>query len=216
MTLQDGHGISVAHNPCRNGDHRRLARGAVRARDREGLPCREPAAGLSPVNVDNLLKIVMSLKDRYGLTVVIIEHILRVVMEVCDRITVLDHGQKIGEGTPDEVKEAPAVVEAYFGRQMDDAELRAAIGSRAARRRRRDRSDAEHRPRGPSSPAISSRPGHGDFRRLSRLPNRLRNGRRPERSIAGVARRAPRRRTAPGGAIRSSSAVRVRSIRSRM
>ena len=59
-----------------------------------------------------------------------------------DTSVVPDHGQKIGEGTPDEVKEDPAVVEAYLGRQMDDAEVRAAIGSRAARRRRRDRSDA--------------------------------------------------------------------------
>ena len=124
------------------GQRRLLSLGRAMAMRPTLLLLDEPAAGLSPVNVDNLLKIVMALKDRYGLTVVIIEHILRVVMEVCDRITVLDQGQKIGEGTPDEVKEDPAVVEAYLGRQMDDAEVRAAIGSRAARRRRRDRSDA--------------------------------------------------------------------------
>ena len=123
------------------GQRRLLALGRAMAMRPTLLLLDEPAAGLSPVNVDSLLKIVMALKERYGLTVVIIEHILRVVMEVCDRVTVLDHGQKIGEGTPDEVKEDPAVVEAYLGRQMDDAEVRAAIGSRVARRRRRDRGD---------------------------------------------------------------------------
>ncbi len=57
----------------------------------------------------------------------IVEHILRVVMEVCGRVTVLDHGQKIGEGTPEEVRENPAVVEAYLGQEMDDDEVRAAF-----------------------------------------------------------------------------------------
>ena len=62
-----------------------------------------------------------------------------------DTSVVLDHGQKIGEGTPDEVKEEPTVVEAYLGRQLDDAEVRAAIGARAARRRRRERNGATRR-----------------------------------------------------------------------
>ena len=56
----------------------------------------EPAAGLSPVNVDNLMKIIMQLKDKYGLTLIIIEHIfLKVVMDTCNTVTVLDHGQKL-------------------------------------------------------------------------------------------------------------------------
>ena len=65
----------------------------------------EPAAGLSPVNVDNLMKIIMQLKDKYGLTLIIIEHILKVVMDTCNTVTVLDHGQKIAEGTPSQVKD---------------------------------------------------------------------------------------------------------------
>ena len=87
----------------------------------------ELAAGLSPVNVDNLLRIILGLKDRYGLTVVIVEHILRVVMDTCGIVTVLDHGQKIAEGTPDEVKNDHAVIKAYLGREMGDEEVRAAL-----------------------------------------------------------------------------------------
>ena len=49
----------------------------------------EPAAGLSPVNVDNLMKILMQLKEKYGLTLIIIEHILKVVMDTCNKVTVL-------------------------------------------------------------------------------------------------------------------------------
>ena len=87
----------------------------------------EPAAGLSPTNIDNLLNTISELKMRYGLTIIIIEHILRVVMNTCDRITVLDHGVKIGEGTPEEVRNNHAVIEAYLGREMNDEDVRKAI-----------------------------------------------------------------------------------------
>jgi branched-chain amino acid transport system ATP-binding protein len=87
----------------------------------------EPAAGLSPANVDNLLNTISELKKRYGLTIIIIEHILRVVMNTCDRVTVLDHGEKIGEGTPEEVRNNHAVIEAYLGREMNDEDVRKAI-----------------------------------------------------------------------------------------
>ena len=87
----------------------------------------EPAAGLSPANVDGLMAIVLGLKARYGLTLLIVEHILKVVMDTCDKVTVLDHGQKIGEGAPAQVKDDHAVIEAYLGKEMDDEEVRAAF-----------------------------------------------------------------------------------------
>ena len=106
------------------GQRRLLALGRAMAMRPRLLLLDEPAAGLSPVNVDNLLRIIVSLKERYGLTVVIVEHILRVVMDTCQKVTVLDHGQKIAEGSPDEVKNDHAVIEAYLGREMDDDEVR--------------------------------------------------------------------------------------------
>ncbi len=87
----------------------------------------EPAAGLSPVNVDNLMSIMVDLKNRYGLTVIVVEHILKVVMDTCDRVSVLDHGVKIAEGTPEHVRDDHAVIEAYLGREMDDDEVREAM-----------------------------------------------------------------------------------------
>ncbi len=111
------------------GQRRLVALGRAMAMRPKLLMLDEPAAGLSPVNVDNLLSIVMALKQRFGLTVLIVEHILKVVMETCDTVTVLDYGEKIGEGSPDAVKDDHAVIEAYLGQEMDDDEVRKAFNS---------------------------------------------------------------------------------------
>ncbi len=109
------------------GQRRLLALGRAMAMRPKLLMLDEPAAGLSPVNVDNLLEIVSALQKRYQLTVIIVEHILKVVMDMCEKVTVLDHGEKISEGTPQEVKDDHAVIEAYLGRDMDDEAIRAAV-----------------------------------------------------------------------------------------
>jgi len=113
------------------GQRRLLSLGRAIAMRPRLLMLDEPAAGLSPVNVDNLMEIVIGLKNRYGLTLLIVEHILKVVMDTCDTVTVLDHGQKIGEGTPGVVKDDPAVIEAYLGKEMDDDAVRAAFAAAA-------------------------------------------------------------------------------------
>jgi branched-chain amino acid transport system ATP-binding protein len=74
----------------------------------------EPAAGLNPQEKKELMALISRLRDE-GLTIFLIEHDMRVVMEVSDRIVVLDHGEKITEGVPQEVRNNPQVIEAYLG-----------------------------------------------------------------------------------------------------
>ncbi|MSQ18220.1 MAG: ABC transporter ATP-binding protein [Betaproteobacteria bacterium] len=74
----------------------------------------EPAAGLNRSEIDELAVLVRAIRER-GVTVVLIEHNMRVVMGLCDRITVLDFGKKIAEGTADEVRADPLVIAAYLG-----------------------------------------------------------------------------------------------------
>jgi len=111
------------------GQRRLLALGRAMAAKPKLLLLDEPAAGLSPVNVDILLATVLALRSRFGLTVIIIEHILKVVMETCETVSVLDHGEKIAEGPPALIKDDHRVIEAYLGKEMKDEEVRAFLQS---------------------------------------------------------------------------------------
>ena len=78
----------------------------------------EPAAGLDDSETSELGDLVRRFADRYGMAVLLIEHDVDLVLRVCDRIVVLDFGRKIAEGTPAEIRNAPAVIAAYLGEEV--------------------------------------------------------------------------------------------------
>ena len=81
----------------------------------------EPAAGMNPEESRHVGDTIRRLRGEHGITVVLVEHDMRLVMSVCDRIVVLDHGEKIAEGTPGKVREDLAVIAAYLGEETADA-----------------------------------------------------------------------------------------------
>ncbi len=96
------------------GEQRRLEIARALATRPRLLLLDEPAAGMNPSETVSLMHLIRAIRDR-GMTVLLIEHHMRVVMGISDRITVLVHGKRIAEGTPDEIRQNPAVIEAYLG-----------------------------------------------------------------------------------------------------
>ena len=99
------------------GDQRRLEIARALASDPKLLLLDEPTAGMNPQESAELTGFMRKLRDERGLTILLIEHDMQVIMGVSERITVLDHGQQIAEGTPEEVRTNARVIEAYLGKQ---------------------------------------------------------------------------------------------------
>lgn len=97
------------------GAQRRLEIARALATKPKFLLLDEPAAGMNPQESDELMKFIRRLRDEFDLTILLIEHDMKVVMNVCDYIHVLDQGVHIAQGTPDEIKSNPRVIEAYLG-----------------------------------------------------------------------------------------------------
>jgi len=110
-----GHELQENATDLPYGDQRKLEIARALALEPQMLLLDEPAAGMNPTEKADLMRTVHDIRDEFNLTVLLIEHDMKFVMGICERIYVLDHGEEIAHGTPDEIRANPKVIEAYLG-----------------------------------------------------------------------------------------------------
>ena len=103
------------------GAQRKLEIARALATDMKVLLLDEPAAGMNPTETAELVECISIVRERFGIAILLIEHDMSLVMKLCERITVLDYGQTIAEGGPEEIANNPRVITAYLG-ENDDGE----------------------------------------------------------------------------------------------
>ena len=104
------------------GDQRRLEIVRALALQPKLLFLDEPVAGMNPYERAEVIKLTRRIREQYNLTIIIVEHNMPLVMELCERIQVLNYGETIAEGSPEEIRSNPLVIEAYLGKVDSYAE----------------------------------------------------------------------------------------------
>lgn len=100
------------------GQQRRLEIARALAAGPKLILLDEPAAGMNPQETKELMDLIALIRGKFDLTILLIEHDMNLVMGVCERIYVLDHGQLLAEGSPEEIRNHPKVIEAYLGEEV--------------------------------------------------------------------------------------------------
>jgi branched-chain amino acid transport system ATP-binding protein len=101
------------------GAQRRLEIARAMATEPFLLLLDEPAAGMNPLETKELDDLIVKIRDKEGISILLIEHDMKLVMSLSDRIYVVDYGRKIAQGSPEEIKNNPAVIKAYLGEEAD-------------------------------------------------------------------------------------------------
>ncbi|HOV79448.1 MAG TPA: ABC transporter ATP-binding protein [Bacillota bacterium] len=114
MNLADRAEMTAANLPY--GDQRRLEIARALAGEPKLLLLDEPAAGMNPSEVGTLVELIRFIRDHFKITILLIEHQMGVVMNVCERLVVLDFGEIIAAGLPEEIRNNKKVLEAYLGK----------------------------------------------------------------------------------------------------